>query len=385
MKDYNKKLNVGLLFSDTGVTAAIERSQRYGALLAIKQVNESGGVNGEPVSIFLGDPGGDPDRYRILCDKYIRHHHIDFMLGCYMSHTRKAVMPIIERADALLFYPTPYEGFEYSPNIIYGGPAPNQNSAPLAAYLTRNYGPKVAFVGSDYIYPRESNHVMRHLYKQHGGEVVEEIYIPLYPSTDDLTLAVERIYQKKPDVVFSTVVGTGTSCFYQALARRYGNSSRPPIASLTTSEVEIAEMGHVAAQGHIVVAPYFANMKSPESQAFLKECLGFFPEDVKVTAWTEAAYSQMMMLCKAANATKSVNVEDIKEFLYHHTVLTPQGKVKIESQNNHSHLYARIGEIDSQGEIQVRWVSPFAIKPDPYVVVHKLEDWSGFMEEGGPS
>ncbi|MCH3072689.1 aliphatic amidase expression-regulating protein AmiC, partial [Listeria monocytogenes] len=97
---------------------------------------------------------------------------------CYMSHTRKAVMPVVERADALLCYPTPYEGFEYSPNIVYGGPAPNQNSAPLAAYLIRHYGERVVFIGSDYIYPRESNHVMRHLYRQHGGTVLEEIYIP---------------------------------------------------------------------------------------------------------------------------------------------------------------------------------------------------------------
>lgn len=143
-----------------------------------------------------------------------------------MSHTRKAVMPVVERADALLCYPTPYEGFEYSPNIVYGGPAPNQNSAPLAAYLIRHYGERVVFIGSDYIYPRESNHVMRHLYRQHGGTVLEEIYIPLYPSDDDVQRAVERIYQARADVVFSTVVGTGTAELYRAIARRYGDGRR---------------------------------------------------------------------------------------------------------------------------------------------------------------
>lgn len=164
-------------------------------------------------------------------------------------------MPVVERADALLCYPTPYEGFEYSPNIVYGGPAPNQNSAPLAAYLIRHYGERVVFIGSDYIYPRESNHVMRHLYRQHGGTVLEEIYIPLYPSDDDVQRAVERIYQARADVVFSTVVGTGTAELYRAIARRYGDGRRPPIASLTTSEAEVAKMESDVAEGQVVVAP----------------------------------------------------------------------------------------------------------------------------------
>lgn len=385
MKFNHKKLTVGLLFSETGVTAAIERSQRYGALMAIEKINRAGGVLGHPVNVLTGDPGGDPDRYRNLCDDFVRNHGVKLMLGCYMSHTRKAVMPVIERADALLFYPTPYEGFEFSPNIIYGGPAPNQNSAPLAAYLTRNYGAKVAFVGSDYIYPRESNHVMRHLYKQHGGEVVEEVYMPLYPSADDLDYAVNRIFSSAPDVVFSTVVGTGTASFYQALTRRYSGLKRPPIASLTTSEAEITEMGCEVARGNIVVAPYFASVDSPRSNEFVNNCRAFFPPGVEITAWAEAAYCQMMILCNAVNKTKSLEVDDIREFIYQFEFDGPQGKIRIDQRNNHSCLYARIGEIDSCGKIEIKWQSAKPIKPDPYVVVHNLDDWSSCMTGSGPS
>ncbi|WP_339443159.1 transporter substrate-binding domain-containing protein [Pseudomonas hunanensis] len=385
MSRQDRQLKVGLLFAETGVTAAIERSQRCGALLAVEQVNREGGVLGQPVLTLVGDPGGDPDRYRNLCDDYVRNHGVRLMLGCYMSHTRKAVMPVIERADGLLFYPTPYEGFEYSPNIIYGGPAPNQNSAPLAAYLTRHYGARVAFVGSDYIYPRESNHVMRHLYKQHGGEVVEEAYMPLYPSADDLALVVERVVRSAPDVVFSTVVGTGTASFYQAIAQRYGNGPRPPIASLTTSEAEIAEMGAEVAHGNIVVAPYFTSVESPQSNAFVSQCRAFFPADVRITAWAEAAYCQMRMLCQAVNATGSLEVEVIRNHLYYTSMDSPQGRVQVEQQNNHSHLFSRIGEIDASGQICIKWQSPTTIRPDPYVVVHNLDDWTASMMGGGPS
>jgi len=376
---------LGLLFSETGVTADIERSQRHGALLAVKQLNAEGGVEGHPITVLARDPGGDPDRYRLYAEEFIRNCGVQLLVGCYMSHTRKAVMPVVERSDTLLCFPTPYEGFEYSPNIIYGGPAPNQNSAPLAAYLIRNYGERVVFIGSDYIYPRESNHVMRHLYRQHGGKVLEEIYIPLYPTDDDLAHAVERIVRARADVVFSTVVGTGTAELYRAIAHRYGDAARPPIASLTTSEAEVAKMGCTVAEGHVVVAPYFSSIDTPASRAFVRDCLEFFPADVSITAWAEAAYCQTLMLGRAMQAARSWRVQDVQAHIYQQALDAPQGRIWVEPQNNHSHLHSRIAEIDGKGVFQVKWQSPQPIRPDPYVVVHNLDDWSASMQRSaGP-
>ncbi len=86
---------------------------------------------------------------------------------------------MVERRNALFFYPTIYEGFEFSPNVFYGGAVPNQNSVQLARYLVENYGLRITFVGSDYIYPHESNRVMRYVLRQCGGEVIDEDYVPL--------------------------------------------------------------------------------------------------------------------------------------------------------------------------------------------------------------
>lgn len=384
MDNHRDRPCIGLLFSDSGVTSHIERSQRYGALLAIDQLNRSGGVDGHPIEVMASDLGGDPDRYRSYADELIRSHNIRLLVGCYMSHTRKAVMQSVERSDALLCYPTPYEGFEYSPNIIYGGPAPNQNSAPLAAYLIRHYGERIAFVGSDYIYPRESNHVMRHLYRQHGGAVIDEIYIPLYPSKEDVARAVDLIFNANPDVVFSTVVGSGTAELYQALARRYGDGRRPPIASLTTSEAEVARMENDVAEGHIVAAPYFSSLTSVSSRNFVEACNAFFPAGVSITAWAEAAYIQTLMLGKAMQSSNSWHTEDIKMHIYKQQINAPQGLVWVDKQNNHSHLTSRIAEIDTHGSFQVKWQSPKPIPPDPYVVVHNLDDWPASMGERAP-
>ncbi|GED47497.1 aliphatic amidase expression-regulating protein [Vreelandella aquamarina] len=377
--DSNNSTTVGLLFSDTGVTSDIERSQRFGVRLAINEINNSGGVNGFPILMEEHDLGGEPDRFRSYVDKLIKEKNIKLFIGCYMSHTRKAVMSSIERADALLFYPTPYEGFEYSPNIIYGGPSPNQNSAPLAAYLIKNYGNKIVFVGSDYIYPRESHHVMRMLYKQHGGEILDEIYIPLYPSKEEVEYAVKRAVSMEPDVVFSTVVGNGTPEFYSHFAEHYLNKKRPPIASLTTSEAEIRKMTPSVAEGNIVVAPYFTTIKTSKSLWFIEAAKKYFPKDVCITAWAEAAYHQTMMLCESIRKSNSSSAEDIKKELYSFHFEAPQGEIWIEKKNNHTNLTSRIAVINSKGEFDVKWTSPYPIKPDPYVVVHRLDDWSNLM------
>lgn len=375
----NASLTIGLLFSGTGVTADVERSQYYGALLAIDEVNRSQDSNGSRIGVRAQDLGCSPERYRSFTEHLIREEGVRLFVGCYMSSARKAVLPAIERADALLCYPTLYEGFEYSPNVFYGGPAPNQNSAPLAAYLIENYGSRVAFIGSDYIYPRESNHVMRHLYRQHGGIVLEEIYVPLYPSPEDIHNAVRRLISSEIDVIFSTVVGEGTAEVYRALADKCKSGGRPPIASLTTSEAEVAKMDPAIAAGHVVVAPYFSTIATAASQRFVKACGEFFPAGVTTNAWAEASYHQTLSLARAVADAGTTDVAKVKERMYRSRISAPQGDVWIEAENNHTHLSSRIAEIDSHGQFRVQWESAAQVRPDPYVVVHQLENWAAVI------
>ena len=140
------------------------------------------------------------------------------IFGCYTSSSRKAVLPIVERLNGLLWYPTLYEGFEFSPNIVYTGAAPNQNSLSLFNYLSTSYGKRIYFVGSDYVYPRESNRIMRHLVEQSGGEVVGEMYVSLNARREEFFPILRDIKNVAPDVIFSTVVGTPTVYLYQTYA-----------------------------------------------------------------------------------------------------------------------------------------------------------------------
>src|SRR5512139_3678457 len=170
---------VGVLFSQTGHMSVIEETQLRGTLLAIDEINCGGGVNGRELVPVIYDPASDNTLFRHYAKKLMTEDGVTSIFGCYTSSSRKVVLPIVERLNGLLWYPTLYEGFEYSPNVIYTGAAPNQNSLTLFNYLASNYGTRFYFVGSDYVYPRESNRIMRALINQSGGEVVGEMYVSL--------------------------------------------------------------------------------------------------------------------------------------------------------------------------------------------------------------
>ncbi|WP_028223809.1 transporter substrate-binding protein, partial [Paraburkholderia oxyphila] len=169
---------------------------------------------------------------------------VKVIFGCYMSSTRKAVIPVVERWNRILFYSTLYEGFEYSNNLIYTGAAPNQNAVQVAEFMTSTFGPRVYMIGSDYIYPYESNRIMSELVMQRqGGAVLADRYVPLNATGAEFMEIVSDIKKKAPDFIFSTVVGNATQDFYRAYAEAGLDPKKMPIASLTTSEVEVSQMG----------------------------------------------------------------------------------------------------------------------------------------------
>lgn len=368
---------IGMLFSSSGVTSAIEHSQLNGALLAVHEINEAGGVAGRELKPIIYDPQSVPSRYGMLAERMLSEDGVTVIFGCYMSSSRKAVIPVVERRNALLFYPTLYEGFEYSPNVFYGGAAPNQNSVPLARYLMEHYGNSFYFIGSDYVYPRESNRVMRHIVRQAHGDIIEEKYLSLNADLRAYERVAKDISAKKPDVIFSTVVGDGTVKLYRAYREFSVMTGTVPIGSLTTSEAEVALMGNDVARGHITASPYFNTLESTASTLFKSRYYKLFGADcVPITGCCEAAYVQVHMFGEALKMAGRMDTETLRYELAGAEYNAPQGLVKIDPDNNHTFLYARIGKVSDHGEFSIEYTTHRSIKPDPYLVYPGLDDWT---------
>jgi branched-chain amino acid transport system substrate-binding protein len=356
-----------VLFSQSGVTAVVEETQRRAVLLAIDEVNASGGIEGREIVTAQTDPRSDPRRFGTEAASLVASG-VRTIFGCYMSSARRAVLPIVERGNALLFYPTLYEGFEFSPNCIYSGAAPNQNSIVLADYLMKTYGDRFYSVGSNYIFPYESNRIMRDLIQNRGGTVVDERYIPLVPDAEAISTIIDEIARLTPTIVFSTVVGDGATALYRAYDRAGFDRTRMPIGSLTTGEPEIAAMGPDAGAGHITSAPYFCSIDTPENRRFVAAFRARYGPEAPISACTEAAYFQVHMFAQAARLSGSTKRQDILAALAQIRFDAPQGRVEVDWSSHHTYLTPRVARASQSGIFEIAYEAEHPLRPDPYMV-----------------
>jgi branched-chain amino acid transport system substrate-binding protein len=372
---------VGVLFSETGVTALVERTQRHATRVAIEEINAAGGVLGRPLEAVAPDPASDPQRYQAEAARLMAAG-VSTVFGCYMSSTRRSVLPVIERHDALLFYPTLYEGFEFSRNCVYSGAAPNQNSLWLAEYMLLNHGTRFYFVGSNYVFPYESNRIMRDLIQNGGGTVVEERYIPLQAGDAEIAPVIEDIRRHAPAVVFSTIVGDAAVRFHRAYDRAGFDRAAMPICSLTTGEPELQAMGPAAAEGHVTCAPYFSTVDRAENRRFVAAYRRQAGPDAPISACTEAAYFQVKMFAEAAARAGTTERGALLSVLPTFTFEAPQGPVRLHGETHHTYLWPRIGVAASDGSFRIVQTASAPVEPDPYMIAPELPDW-GRRAAGG--
>jgi len=67
----NSSWKVGILFSKTGATSVIEQTQLNATLLAIREINARGGVNGRRIEPIVYDPESNPEKFRQLAKRLI--------------------------------------------------------------------------------------------------------------------------------------------------------------------------------------------------------------------------------------------------------------------------------------------------------------------------
>ncbi len=367
---------VGVLFSDTGVTAVAERSQRAATLMAIDEINAHGGVLGRGIEPVVYDPGSVPARFREMASRLCDVDQVSVIFGCHTSSSRKAVLPVIESHSALLFYPQLYEGFEYSRNCVYTGAAPNQNSVQLVRYLARHYGKRVFLVGSDYVYPYESNRIVSDLYRQAGGKVLDEMYVPMRVHDIKLSQVIQRIKKAQPDVVYSTVVGDGAALFYEAYRDAGFDTRTHPIASQSTQEGEIRAMAPGVAEGCITAAPYFSSLKTEANERFVAAFRKRHGQDISITSGGEAAYFQVHLYAQTLERAAGDRLSQLLPHLHGHAYTAPQGSVCVDSENQHTYLWPRVGRVAHDGSFEVVDDPGVRVKPDPYMIESRFDDLS---------
>lgn len=367
---------VGILFSRSGITSVTESEHFYGTALAIEEINAGGGVLGRQIEPIAYDPGSDHEAFRSLARKLLTEDDVNVIFGCSMSGSRKAVLPIVERYNGLLWYPSIYEGFEYSENVLYTGATLNQNTFALADFILQRYGPRVFMAGSDYIYPHESNRVMRDLLECKGGTIVEEQYVPLDADERRIRRLMADIEKAAPDAVFSTVIGRSAQILYRLYAEAGIDRTKRPIASLTLAEGEIRVIGAEHCTGHVLAAPYLASVDSDENQRFVGDLARRFGDRTTATMWSQTAYTQVHLFARALEKAGTLDTFRLGQAALEVDYASPEGRMMFDQENRHVWSTPRIGIANAAGQFDIAWQSQAPIRPDPYLAAtHFEEPW----------
>lgn len=341
--------------------------------MAIAEINTKGGVLGKQIEPVVEDGASDPKTFNEKASKLVIQDRMPSVFACYTSASRKAVLPVFERRNSLLLYPTYYEGYECSKNVIYTGAVPNQQLSNFIPWIIKTFGKKKFFiVGSNYIYPREMAKVCKVLIEKHGAAWIADEYLELGDS--EWGSMVNKIKNSGCDVVLSNVVGDSVVAFYREYKNQGVTHDRLPICATVTSEIEIAAMGPEYAVGSYTSFPYFMAIDTPANKAFVERYRAYVKNPKAVTHHAlECSYFQVYLWKQAVEKAREVAPIAIRNAIAGQEYDAPGGHVKVEPENLHTWLTPRIAEWQSDGQGKIIDAYPAPIMPLPYVAYGETE------------
>lgn len=368
---YDDKVVVGQLHSITGTMAISETGSVEAERLAIEQINAMGGVLGRQIEIIQEDGASDWPTFAEKAKKLIIKDKVACVFGCWTSASRKAVLPIFEKENNMLYYPTFYEGLEASKNVVYTGQEATQQIIWGLDWAYEELGARTFYlIGSDYIWPRTSmkiarNHIERFLKKKDPKcKVVGEEYYPL--GHTNFRSLINKVKLKKPDLMFTAVVGGSNVAWYKQLKAAGVTSKKYNMLTLSTTEDELLGIGGENAEGFYASMKYFQSLEIPENIEFVKAFKARWGEDSVIGDVTQAAYLGPWIWKAAVEKAGSFDIDKIHAAHPGIELNAPEGYVRVHETNQHLYSKTKIGKMLRNGQFEVVAVSDELIEPDPF-------------------
>lgn len=358
-------IKVGSLNSLSGTMAISEVTVRDSIRLAVEEINADGGVLGKQLQIVGEDGASDPATFAEKAEKLIRQDCVAAVFGGWTSASRKAMLPVFEDNNALLYYPVQYEGLEASPNIFYTGATTNQQIVPALDYLKEQGVESIYLVGSDYVFPRTANSVIKAYAEANDIEILGEDYTPL--GSTDFSTIVNKVRTAGADAVFNTLNGDSNVAFFREYSNAGLSPETMPVVSVSIAEEEVGGIGVQNIEGQLTAWNYYQTVDTPENQAFVAAYKERYGENKPTSDPMEAAYTSVYLWKATVEKAESFDVADVQEAADGVSFSAPEGAVTINGDNNHITKTSRIGVINGEGLIDTIWESDGPIDPDPYL------------------
>jgi len=366
---------IGILYSVSGDYAVIGREMLNGILLAIEE------INADPSHMFtlapvIRDPRGSLDHYYEYCHDLLYRHGVRHIIGCYTSAARKTILPLIEGADALLWHPARYEGFESSNSVIYLGAAPNQHVLPMLGWLVQQSKTEIYHAGSNYVWSWEMDRIAREALIPTGGSVLQSKMLTL--GEENVDELISDIICRRPKVILNTMVGKSAYSFYRAWYKAC--QIQPSLKeilklSLTLCEPEVQLLGAEVVEGYLVSASWFQSIDSDANRNFLSRYRQRFGDEVSPSVDSQTAWLAGHLLARAINRHGNADVDGVRNAVLRDELNSPAGQIRLDTDNNHCWLTPHLAQCH-QGKLESFWQAAAPVKPDPWLAWTDLSSFS---------
>ncbi|GDY21489.1 urea ABC transporter substrate-binding protein [Verrucomicrobiota bacterium] len=368
-------VKVGVLHSLSGTMAISETSLKDVLLFTFDEINKAGGikVGGKNVLIepVVVDPASNWPLFAEKAEQLLVKDKVSVVFGCWTSVSRKSCLPVFERNNGLLFYPVQYEGEELSQNIFYTAEAVNQQAVPAVDYMLADGKKKFYLLGSDYVYPRTTNKILKQYLKSKGipDSDIEEIYTP-FGHTDYQTIvaSIKKFAAGGKACIISTLNGDTNVPFFKEFANAGLTSENCPVVSFSISEDEFRGLPAKALVGHLGCWTYFMSIKSPENTKFVNDFLTWIkaPTVTGVDYKVSGIDTKGRVTCSPMNLSRigvylwkqavekagTFDVDKVRPALIGQKFKAPTGEVTMQA-NHHLVNPVFIGETLATGQFKI--------------------------------
>lgn len=373
-------IRIGVLHSLTGTMALSEQPLVDAIRLAAEEINASGGLLGRSLEIVVADGKSDPAIAALEAERLITSEKVSVLFGCWTSACRKAVKPVVERHQHLLFYALQYEGMEQSPNIIYTGATPNQQIVPGTRWAMQQFGGRVYLVGSDYVFPRTANLIVRDLLRTGNGQVVGERYVPL--GATQMDAVIKDIGRTQPDVVLNTINGDSNAALFSALEK--AGLTNLPMLSFSVDENGMQAWAGARLTRHYGVWSYFQSLPTDDNRHFVQAFRARFGAERLTSDPIEASYTGLHLWAQAVVNSGFTDPNLVNSTVLRQSRRSPSGITAIDAESRHTWKNLRIGQVRADGQFEQVFGSAHLIDPDPWPSYRSRAHWQTLMEGKEP-
>ncbi|MFH0997091.1 MAG: urea ABC transporter substrate-binding protein [Pseudomonadota bacterium] len=374
-------IKVGILHSLSGTMAISETALKETALMTIADINAKGGVLGKQLEPVVVDPASNWPLFAEKARQLLTQDKVAVVFGCWTSVSRKSVLPVFKELNGLLFYPVQYEGEELEKNVFYTGAAPNQQAIPAVEYLMSEDGggaKRFVLLGTDYVYPRTTNKILRAFLKSKGVAEVDimEDYTPFGHNDYQTIIANIKKFagDGKKTCVISTINGDSNVPFYKELGNAGLKATDVPVVAFSVGEEELRGVDTKPLVGHLAAWNYFMTLKNAENAKFITMYQEWakkqkLPNAEKVVTNDpmEATYIGLHMWKQAVEKAKTTDVDKVIAAMSGQSFQSPSGfSIKMDEKNHHLHKPVFIGEIRADGQFNVVWKTRGPVKAAPW-------------------